>query len=188
MIELFKHYGAVLYYDANGNVNFVSRNKTTKIIYPEEDMLEELNKSYEGHEYNSLLINTGANVGFQSLAGWAILYWAGGEFQYDAVSFNLDSIPESLNYLDLRQELPDVTPVIYRMFAARTPAEVATDYNELLQNSILYETILDGIECNLYDRLVVDGQQYVITHIQRDMVTGNSEVRVYKSLTGVDTA
>lgn len=184
MVELLKHYGAVLYYDTDGDVNFVSRSQATKIIYTEDDILEELNQSYQGHEYSGLLVSilpTNDWSGDES-SGWAFVYWANGVSIHQMISPNLVELPGSANYLDLRQELPDVTYWAYRMFVARTPTEVAFDYRELLQSSVLYETTLDGIECNLYDRLIIDGQQYIINYIQRDMVTENSKVRVYKVL------
>lgn len=189
IIECLKHYSATLYYDASGNLNFVSRNKYNNLGYDESNMLEDLNKSYEGQTYAGILLTvqglwqeTPVPGVYTRYTGWALVWEENGEFQTKAINLNLSNIPKDFNYLDLRQELPEKTYREYRVFQVRTREAVYEDYKELLRNSVLYETILDGIDYNLYDKLNYEDQDYIINHLQININERTAKARVYKSL------
>ena len=186
MVEIMKHYGATIYFDANGNLNFATRNKQNVTDYDETVMLEELNKSYESHEYAGLLINVKGdwkytNGVWSHWQGWVLVWEAYGELQTTVVNANLNDIPKNFSYLDLRQELPSKV-FTYRMFAQRTREEIYSDYKELFRSSVLYETTLDGVDYQLYDTISINGENYTMNYLQINFNEENTQIRAYKSL------
>jgi hypothetical protein len=186
MVEIMKHYGATIYFGTNGNLNFTTRNKKNEASYDESVMLEDLNKSYELHEYAGLLINVSGewqliNGTWSQWEGWVLVWEAYNELQTTVITANLNNIPKNFSYLDLRQELPDKV-FDYRMFAQRTRDEIYADYKELFRSSVLYETTLNGTDYEIYDTLVYNGEEYTMNYLQIDMTSQNTKIRAYKSL------
>lgn len=191
IIELLKHYGATMYYDENGNFNFVTRNKKNITSYNEDNMLEELNKSFQRWHYMGILIIVQSFGTNWEYTGWALVWEQDGELKSISVNGGLSNIPKNFSYLDLRQELPDIVPIIYslgdeghmyRVFTPRTKEQVFADYRDLLKSQQLYETTLDGIDYKLYDTITINGKEYVINYIDIDYIQKTTQVRVYKSL------
>lgn len=187
IVECLKHYGATIYYNANGDLVFAGREKTNDWTHDARTvMLEDLNKSYQGQEYDGLIINVQgdwrqSNSVYVHYEGWALIWEEQETMQSKTLSADLREIPENFRHLDLRQKLPEYD-FAYRVFGDRTRDEVYVSYKELLRNSQIYETTLDGIDYLLFDKLRIDGQDYVINYIDTDIVNQNSRVRVYKSL------
>lgn len=181
LVELMKHYGASIYYDENGDLNFVTRNKKIEASHNESDMLEDLTRTYEIKVFGGLLINITGTTEWGSWEGWVFIQEINGSFSYEVVGASLTQIPKNLDYLDLRQQLPD-TSFNYRMFASRTEEEVYEEYKELLRNSQLYETTLDGVDYKLYETLTYNGEEYTINYLQIDFNEQSTKVRMYKSL------
>jgi len=181
LVELFKHYSATLYYDESGNLNFVTRNQKNAATYDETVMLEELNKSYQGTQFSGLLINVTSNGTDWTAEQWALVWEWNGELQSIIINANLNNIPKNFNYLDLRQLFPDYT-FTYKVFRERTKEEVYRDYKELMRNSAIYETTLDGVVYRLYDTLSVGGDEYVINYAQTSYKEENTKVRVHRAI------
>lgn len=191
VIEILKHYGASIYCDENGNINFVTRNKASATIYTDDILLEELNKSYLAEQYQGLLIIVQESGTNWEYTGWALIWEQGGVLKDISVSGSLNNIPKNFNYLDLRQELPDVVPIIYslggsghmyRVFGVRSREQVYEDYKELLRSTEIYETSLDGINYKLLERVRVNEQNYIIRYMQINISEQTTEVRLQKSL------
>ena len=196
MVEMMKHYGATIYFDADGHLNFITRNKRNETDYNETVMLETLNKSYELHEYSGLIINVKGNWNYvngnwQLWEGWVLVWEEGGALQVQTLNANLSNVPRNFSYLDLRQALPEIvyfgyslgaTAKMYRVFAQRTREEVYSDYKELFRSSVLYETTLDGVDYQLYDTISINGENYTMNYLQIDFNEENTQIRCYKSL------
>jgi len=194
--EIMKHYGATIYFDAYGHLNFITRNKRNETDYNETVMLETLNKSYELHGYSGLIINVKGNWKYvngnwELWAGWVLVWEEDGALQVQILDANLSSVPRNFSYLDLRQELPEkvyfgyslgATAKMYRMFLQRTREEIYNDYKELFRSSVLYETTLDGVDYQLYDTISINGENYTMNYLQIDFNEENTQIRCYKSL------
>lgn len=186
LIEMIKHYGASLYYDADGNLNFVTRNKTNDTSYDQSVMLEDLNKSFALHDYSALLINVEGEWNYNGSSwsqweGWVLVWESFGQLQVSVINANLSNIPKQIKYLDLRQELPDFN-FNYRMFNARTREEVYSDYKDLMRSSAIYDTTLNGVDYQLFDKLNINDEDYIINYLQIDFAERNTKIRCYKNL------
>ncbi len=194
LIETFKHYNAVMYYDGDGNLNFHNRGSVSTTTHNNESdiVTETMEESFRLRDYNSLVINVKgewrlSGGSFVTYEGFALIWLEDGELQSKAADFNLKNLPEQYHYLDLRQNF-NGRWFGYLMFTDRTREQRLLDYGELLENKPVIKLDVHGFNYNLYDTFIKDGEKYRIISIEEDDTQGTSRLELEKyTLTSGDS-
>ena len=200
MVELFKHYNAVLYYDTNGRIVFRNRSSvnTTEHTDVSNTNIEAdtLVGTYRVRDYQGIVITVKGEWRFfggewGQYEGYVLLWEEDNELQVKGVNSDLSNIQENFKFLDLRQNFNGLWHE-YIMFFDRERIDVYNSYRELISHQPTYELTVDGLGYNLYDRLRFsahnDGSSllYRIISVIEDHETLTSELIVEKYHVALD--
>lgn len=189
LVETFKHYNGVMYYDGDGNLHFHNRGKVSTTTHNNEtDIISEsMEESYRLRDYNSLIINVKgewreSNNVFITYEGFVLIWIEEGELQSKTVDLTLSDISEEFEYLDLRQNF-NGRWFGYLMFTDRTQEQRLVDYGELMANKPVIKLQVHGFGYNLYDTFIKDEETYRIINIEENDTQGTSDLELEKYIT-----
>lgn len=188
IIEMQKSYGAYIYYSGDKSINFINRNKSLLTTVDISNLLLEDNyeESFALRDYNRILLNVvggwskNSEGNWESYEGWAWVYENNGEIGVD-IGVSQTDIDNATGFLDLRQELPEVS-FDNVVFGAKEPEERYADYEDLLKLNKTLAATVDSVTINITDKVLLNGNEYKLDRVKKQYLNQTSIIEAHRLL------
>jgi len=186
IIEMQKAFGAYIYYSGDKNLSFINRNKSLSATIDISNLLIEDNyeESFSLRDYDRILLNVdggwskNAEGNWEHYEGWAWVYEDNGEIGVD-IGVSQEDIDNAIGFLDLRQELPEVS-FDNVVFGAKEPEERYSDYEDLIRLNKTLTVTVDSVAINITDKCLLDGNEYKVDRVKKEYLSQTSIIEAHR--------